>query len=123
MAQTPNAQPPNAQPGLAEDLREEAAKSRADAADARATVEVERLREDLATLRRDFTSLSRTLREMAMARGEEGAALMRTYADQARGQAQRYVEGAEDYVVRNPLTSVAAAFGIGYLLGRIMERD
>lgn len=119
----PHDGPPDAQPKLADDLRKEAAGAREAAADAQAHRDMDRLKADLESLRRDFSSLSGTLREVAYARGEQGAAVLRDYADQARGQAQEYFAEAERTVVRNPLLSVAAAFGVGYLLARVMKRD
>lgn len=119
----PHDGPPDAQPKLHDDLRRESADAREAAAEARAHRDMDRLKSDLESLRKDFASLSGTLREVAYARGEEGAAMVRDYADHARGQAEDYIAEAERAVVRNPLISVAAAFGIGYLIGRIMDRD
>lgn len=119
----PHDGPPEAQPRLAEDLRQEAAGAREAAAEAQAHRDMDRLKADLDSLRRDLASLSGTLREVAVARGEQGAAVLRDYADHARGQAQEYFAEAERTVARNPLLSVAAAFGVGYLLARLMDRD
>jgi ElaB/YqjD/DUF883 family membrane-anchored ribosome-binding protein len=119
----PHDGPPDSQPRLAEDLVNETASAREAAFEARAHSDINRLKADLDSLRRDLASLSGTLREVAMARGEEGAAIVRDYAEQARGHAEDYMAEAERAVVRNPLVSVAAAFGIGYIAGRIMGRD
>ncbi|MFA7431911.1 MAG: hypothetical protein WCZ23_17275 [Rhodospirillaceae bacterium] len=119
----PHDGPPDSHPKLADDLIHETANAREAAAEARAHGDINRLKNDLESLRRDLASLSGTLREVAMARGEEGAALVRDYAEQARGHAEDYMAEAERAVIRNPLVSVAAAFGIGYLAGRIMGRD
>lgn len=115
--------PPDAQSELAEDLGSEAAEARAEAAAVHSERDMARLREDMDSLRRDFGNLTDTLRELAMARGEEGAALLRDYADQAQSQTREYVSDAEQAITRNPLMSVAAAVGIGYILGRLLDRD
>lgn len=85
--------------------------------------DIERLKTDLDVLRRDFATLAATLQEVAGARGEQGVAALRDYAGQARDQAGEYVADAERVVARNPLLSLAAAFGVGYLVARAMKRD
>lgn len=85
--------------------------------------DVDRLMNDLSTLRRDFAAIADTVRDMAMARGEQGRATVEDYMVTARGQAEDYVNQAETYVRANPITAVGAAFGVGWLIGRLMSRD
>lgn len=79
-----------------------------------------RLQEDLDSLRRDLSQLTTTVRDIASARRDQGMAAARDYADKAYGQAQEARAQAEQTIAANPLLSVATAFGIGYVLGRVL---
>jgi ElaB/YqjD/DUF883 family membrane-anchored ribosome-binding protein len=82
-----------------------------------------RLKADLDTLRGDLAQLTRTVRDLAGVRRDQGMAAARDYAAQASAQAQEAKARAEQTISANPLLSVAAAFGVGYLLGRLTKSD
>jgi len=95
--------------------------------------ELETLRGDLNTLREDVRKLTedlaRAARTGAAVASEEAEAEMkrlRAELDElyrralSRGQAS--LESIEEQVERNPLTSLAVAFGIGLLLGKLLDR-
>lgn len=77
--------------------------------------ELEKLKSDLATLRRDVASLTETLKERGTARARATAEGMR---DQATQAAQTVGHQIED----RPYTSVLTAFGIGLVIGRLLDR-
>lgn len=95
--------------------------------------ELETLRGDLNTLRSDVRKLtedlSRAAQTGAAAASEEAQAeLKRLRADlddlyqRARSKGKASLESVEEQVERNPLASLAVAFGVGLLLGKLLDR-
>lgn len=98
------------------------AAAQANTAETAAKGDMDRLRGDLDRLRKDMEGLTRTVRDVASARGEEGMARARDMVDQAKAQASDYIDTTERTVKENPLVSVAVAFGVGWVVGRLMDR-
>ncbi len=83
--------------------------------------DIEALRADVARLTETVSALvgqeadefRRTLEE----RAEDIADRGRAYAARARAEADRYENQAEEMIVRNPLTAVLMAAGLGFIFG------
>jgi|SRR5690554_642666 len=95
--------------------------------------ELETLRGDLNTLRSDVRKLTEDLTRAAQtgasaASEEAQAELRRLRSDlddlyhRARSKGQASLESVEEHVERNPLASLAVAFGVGLLLGKLLDR-
>jgi len=98
--------------------------------------ELEAVKADLAQLRGDVSDLLQAVREQNEQRVRDRASqakdqvqsafregmdtLDRGYR-QAREQGERRVEEAEDMVGNHPLTSVVAAFGIGFVIAKLLD--
>ncbi|HLS69062.1 MAG TPA: hypothetical protein VK035_06930 [Kiloniellales bacterium] len=95
--------------------------------------ELETLRGDLNNLRADVRKLTDDLASAArtgasIASDEAEAEMKRLRADldelyhRALSRGQASLESVEEHVERNPLTSLAVAFGVGLLLGKLLDR-
>ncbi|MFP4639255.1 MAG: YqjD family protein [Guyparkeria sp.] len=100
------------------------------------SAEVEALKKDLAQLRGDVADLLKVVKEQSEQRVRDKAetardevkeafddgmsALNRGY-DQVRARGEARVDEAEELVGRHPLTSVMAAFGIGFVVAKLMD--
>lgn len=94
---------------------------------------------ELETLKADFTRLNQTVSDLAKdvktlvgATLQEGGERARTGArdalDEVKGKMQearvygrKYAESTEEQIAQHPLSSVGIAFGIGFLLAKIMD--
>ncbi|EKV30527.1 hypothetical protein C882_4486 [Caenispirillum salinarum AK4] len=101
---------------------------------ARAESDVDRLKSDMDALRKDFAALTESLKDVSTARGRSYAERARATADdyqhRAQATAEEYqararagLEQAQATIEERPMTSVLVAFGIGLLLGKILDRD
>ncbi|MGM0517664.1 MAG: DUF883 family protein [Pseudomonadota bacterium] len=100
------------------------------------SAEVEALKKDLAQLRGDVTELLKVVKEQGERRVHDKAdtareevrdafddgmdALHRGY-EQVRARGEARVDEAEEVVGRHPFTSVVAAFGIGFIIAKVMD--
>ena len=84
--------------------------------------------EEIATLRADLARLTETVgtllgqeaeefRSQLKERAEEIGERGRAYAARARAEAGAYEREAEDLIVRNPITAVLMAAGLGFVFG------
>ncbi|MFO7582976.1 YqjD family protein [Guyparkeria sp.] len=101
------------------------------------SAEVEALKKDLAQLRGDVTELlkavkeqgERSVRDKAHTAREEvrgvfddGMDALHHGYEQVRARGEARVDEAEELVGRHPLTSVVAAFGIGFVIAKLMDQ-
>ena len=95
--------------------------------------DVETLRTDLETVRKDLATLTDTLKETAKARMQLGVetaeaevkpalAQLRQTLDKARGRGREGLQTVAGQVEERPLVTLAAAFGLGLLIGRLLDR-
>ena len=84
--------------------------------------ELTKLRKDMDQLRGDIISLTEAFRDLgmekgraAMERARQTGAAMRSDADALRARADREIE-------QRPITSVLTSFGIGFLVGMLLDR-
>ncbi|WP_322520393.1 hypothetical protein SR882_06215 [Guyparkeria halophila] len=98
--------------------------------------ELEAVKADLAQLRGDVGDMLKAFKEQNEARVRQGAGrardevqsafdegldtLNRGY-EQARQYGDKRVEEAEQMVGRHPLTSVVAAFGVGFVIAKLID--
>ncbi|MDP2697646.1 YqjD family protein [Thalassospira sp.] len=85
----------------------------------------DKLRADVEALRHDLAEVTKTLKGMANGAGatvaHNAAERVREVSDQAREQFDQARDYAVDHVRERPLITVAATFGIGLLIGRLMK--
>jgi ElaB/YqjD/DUF883 family membrane-anchored ribosome-binding protein len=84
--------------------------------------ELDKLRRDLEQLRGDILSLTETFKDIGLEKGRAAmdkakrtGASMRQEADALRSRADRGIE-------ERPITSVLTSFGIGFLVGMLLDR-
>ena len=84
------------------------------------------LRADLDTLRKDFSTLVSTLKSTAGNRAEAELDAMRqrvtTLANDLQATGRQQLRSAERKIEERPFMSVAIAFAIGPVVGRLMDR-
>ena len=95
--------------------------------------ELEKLRSDIAQLRADLSAVGESVRKMSTDAVGATQAKVRSAAqdaldefqsrlNEAKSQGQKAIHDLEREVTENPLTSLAVAFGIGFVLSKILDR-
>ena len=84
--------------------------------------ELQELRDELATIRKDMSEIGKTVSQLARSATEEGKDRVRAAAEQSREQARETWGAFEKEVGERPMTSLAAALGIGFILGKLLDR-
>lgn len=88
--------------------------------------DINKIRDDLATLTKhvreaaeeQFSAAESTAREYAREAGERAGAA----AAKGRARAAQSAQAVENQIEEHPFTSIAVAFGIGLLIGKLMSR-
>ena len=91
------------------------------------------LQEQIKALRNDFSELTKTMKKLSEDYATEGQNRIRQTAeqarqqsrdtaDQARGYARDAAHQAQEGVENHPFSSLAVAFGVGMLIGKILDR-
>lgn len=80
------------------------------------------LRDDVEKLKSDIAALSATLGRYANATGQDAMRGLRHARDAAQERAQEAVHTVEQQIAQRPLPSILVAFGIGFLIGKLMDR-
>ncbi|HHH46115.1 MAG TPA: DUF883 family protein [Thiotrichales bacterium] len=100
--------------------------------DAALQQEIEKLKADIAQLREDLGSVTEALKAAAAQQAEEARARAKARAEQARENLQQKVDEAlntgqqmaaqlDRKVADNPMTALLAAFGVGFVLAKMMD--
>lgn len=84
--------------------------------------DVEKLKTEFAELKSDVSKLTETVRDISGDGLEQGRDRIRRRAQRSREQAREAVDTVESEIGERPLTSVAAAFGVGFVLGKLLDR-
>jgi ElaB/YqjD/DUF883 family membrane-anchored ribosome-binding protein len=88
--------------------------------------ELARLRADVAALARDLRSLELAAAGMAQRAAEAKGERVRTDIDEAisdlRRQGEETLRGAKASIEERPLFAVLIALGLGFILGRVLDR-
>ncbi len=98
--------------------------------------ELEAVKSDLAQLRGDMSDLLKAFKEQSenrvqnkanqardgvKAAFDEGVDTLNRGYEQVRSQSRERVDDAEQVVSNHPLTSVVAAFGIGFVVAKVLD--
>lgn len=95
--------------------------------------ELDTLKKDMARLREDMEALTLALRSDAETATEDQRAAVRRFGETAKARARLYGERAAGYgrdgwgqiehqIEERPLTSMLMAFGLGMVLGKLLDR-
>jgi len=99
--------------------------------------ELDTLRGDLGKIRDDIAALTRSLSDAAAAEAKAGGARLNQaahaaaqtakeraqhFADTARTQGEEGIAALEQRIEQNPFTSVLVAFGVGLVIGKLLDR-
>lgn len=82
---------------------------------------VDELKEEFASLKADVSKIADTLGKLSGEQVSHGRERARDAAGRAQTETRRAVGTVEEEIRQYPLTSLAAAFGLGYLLGRTLR--
>ena len=83
--------------------------------------DLDHLRQDIALLRQDVASLAGSLRSLAKERGHDAAGRVEELAGRAKKKASELEHAAEHGLAERPLASVLGSFGLGFLLGVVLD--
>jgi len=90
------------------------------------TADTAKLQADVDALRKDLAEVTKTRRTMAgegaQTRTQAAAERIREVSDQARDRFDHAREVAVERVRERPLSSVAVTFGVGLLIGRLLQK-
>ena len=77
---------------------------------------------ELAQLRDDFNALRSDLQQLLQVTLQDGKKKISTVANDVTDQGKALAEQVETQIRERPLQTVLTAFGIGYLLGKVLQR-
>jgi|TARA_R110001583_G_scaffold194027_2_gene364043 ElaB/YqjD/DUF883 family membrane-anchored ribosome-binding protein len=90
------------------------------------SADTSKLQAEVETLRKDLAEVTKTLKAIAGesvgTRSAQAAQRVREVSGQAREQFDHARDVAVDQVRERPLLTVAATFGVGLLIGRLLQR-
>lgn len=84
--------------------------------------DIEELKAQVEALRADLAGISDALKNLGGDAASEGRERIRRAAEQARGKARDTIGALENEIEDRPLTSLLTAFGIGFVLGKLLDR-
>lgn len=84
--------------------------------------ELKELKDEFSALKGELSEMGKTVSKLARSATDEGRDRIRTAADQSREQARQSWSAFEKEVEAHPMTSMAAALGIGIILGKLLSR-
>lgn len=88
----------------------------------RLTTSAKSIEEDLAALREDLKNLTASVASIAKSKTGELRDEIGVRADRAVETGRQAAESVQDAVRERPVTSVCLAFGIGVIIGHILDR-
>jgi ElaB/YqjD/DUF883 family membrane-anchored ribosome-binding protein len=84
--------------------------------------EVAKLRKDMDQIRGDLGTLTEALKAAGVEQGQAAVNRARQAGGQARREADAWKAKADREIEEHPLTSVLMSFGIGFLIGMLLDR-
>lgn len=84
--------------------------------------DVTQLRADLDALRGDFARLTDSLKSVTGKGARAGVDAARRHAEQTRAQAEDWMGVLGSHIEERPYGSLLTAFGVGFLLGKLLDR-
>ncbi len=82
----------------------------------------EELKAEFASLREDISKITETLRRLSGEQVKDGRERTRQAASRTRERVHQAVGSVEGEIQQYPLTSLAAAFGVGFIVGKLLDR-
>lgn len=82
----------------------------------------EELKAEFASLREDISKITETLRRLSDEQVEDGRERTRRAANRTRERVNQAVGAVEGEIQHYPLTSLATAFGVGFIVGKLLDR-
>lgn len=80
------------------------------------------LKAELASLREDISNITETLRRLSGEQVKSGRERTRQAAKHTRERVNQAVGTVEGEIQQYPLTSLATAFGVGFIVGKLLDR-
>lgn len=84
--------------------------------------EFQELKDEFSALRSELSEIGKTVSKLARTATDEGRDRIRAAADHSRDQARQTWGAFEKEIEERPMTSIAAALGIGFILGKLLDR-
>lgn len=84
--------------------------------------ELQELKQEFATLREELAGIGKTVSNLAHSAADEGRDRVRSAAERSRQQARETWGAFEHEIEERPMTSIAVALGIGFILGKLLDR-
>ncbi len=84
--------------------------------------DIHALKGDMDSLKADISSLSDSVKHQTRHQARAGYAKAQEYGQKARHQAEHGAQVFEDQIEERPLVSVLTAFGVGFILGKLLDR-
>jgi ElaB/YqjD/DUF883 family membrane-anchored ribosome-binding protein len=85
------------------------------------TRDVDRLRGEIDEMRKDLKTLTRSMRDLGAEKGKDALDQVEYLRKRARKHAARAEEHIERGIEERPIISVVAAFGVGFLLAKLLD--
>lgn len=89
---------------------------------ANTNADLEELTAEIAQLKSDVAEIAQTISRLSVDLAAQGRDSFKDAAEQSRDKAREAVNGLEHEIRSRPLTSVATAFGVGFVLGKLLDR-
>ena len=84
--------------------------------------DLKELKDEYASLKSDLSKMNETLSKLAHDSADEGRARIRSAAKQSQDQARETWGTIESEIEQRPVTSLAVALGVGFVLGKLLSR-
>lgn len=84
--------------------------------------ELQELRKEFATLKEELSGIGKTVSKLTHSAADEGRERLSAAADQSRQQVRQTWDAFEHEIEERPMTSIAIALGIGFILGKLLDR-
>lgn len=84
--------------------------------------ELQELKDEFKQLKEELSAIGKTVRQLAHSATDEGRERLRSAAEQTRQQARETWGAFEHEIEQRPMTSIAVALGIGFILGKLLDR-
>lgn len=83
--------------------------------------DVDKLKSDLEQLRKDVASIAQTFKDLGLAKRDEAFKRAEELGERARTKAAGAEERFSREIEERPFTSVLTAFGIGFIIGKLLD--
>lgn len=84
--------------------------------------ELQELRDEFAELKKELSGIGKTVSQLAHSVTDEGRDRLRAAAGRSRDQVRETWGAFEHEIEERPMTSIAIALGIGFILGKLLDR-